>query len=79
MIEICSTSVFRPLRLIFNHSFENGIHPCEWEKDNVVSIHLKGGKQTLKSYGPVHYFQFAVKFLKDSYIRRCLVLDVWRD
>ena len=52
-IKICSTSICRSLRLIFNHCIDNGIYPCEWKKANVVPIHKKGDKQTLKNYRPV--------------------------
>ena len=53
MIKICSTSICKPLRLIFNHCIDNGIYPCEWKKTNVVPIHKKDDKQTLKNYHPV--------------------------
>ena len=53
MIKICSTSICKPLRLIFNHCIDSGIYPCEWKKANVVPIHKKGDKQTLKNYRPV--------------------------
>ena len=53
MIKICSTSICKPLRLIFNHCIDSGIYPCKWEKANVVPIHKKGDKQTLKNYCPV--------------------------
>ena len=66
MIKICSTSISKPLRLIFNHCIDNGIYPCEWKKANVVEKNLKNIVQCL-------YFQFVVKFLKDFYIMRCLV------
>ena len=53
MIKICNTSICKPLRLIFNHCIDSGIYPCEWKKANVVPIHKKGDKQTLKNYRPV--------------------------
>ena len=52
MTKICSTSICKPLRLIFNHCIDSGIYPCEWKKAN-VPIHKKGHKQTLKNYRPV--------------------------
>ena len=53
MIKICSTSICKPLRLIFNHCIDSGIYPCKWKKANVVPIHKKGDKQSLKIYRPV--------------------------
>ena len=53
MIKICSTSICKPLRLIFNHCIKSGIYPCEWKKANVVPIHKKGDKQTFKNYRSV--------------------------
>ena len=32
MIKICSTSICKPLTLIFNHCIDNGIYPCKWKK-----------------------------------------------
>ena len=49
MIKICCTSICKPLRFIFNHCIENGIYPCQCTKANVVPIHKKVDKQTLKT------------------------------
>ena len=48
MIKICITSIYKPLRLTLNQFIENGVYPCEWKKANVVPIHNKSDKQTLK-------------------------------
>ena len=65
MIKICSTSICKPLRLIFNHCIDNGIYPCEWKRANVVLIHKKGDKQTLKkTIAQCLYFQFQLKFFE---------------
>ena len=64
MIKICSTSICKPLRLIFNHCIDNGIYPCEWKKANVVPIHKKGDKQALKNYRPVSLLPFCSKIFE---------------
>ena len=51
MAKVCSTSICKLLRLIFNHCI--GIYSREWKKANVVLIHKKGDKQTLKNYCPL--------------------------
>ena len=53
IIKICSGSILKPLRLIFNHCLYNGIHKCERKKANVVPIHERGDKQTFKNCRPV--------------------------
>ena len=64
MIKICSTSICKPLRLIFNHCIDSGIYPCEWKKANVVRIHKKGDKQTLKNYRPVSLLPICCKIFE---------------
>ena len=64
MIKICSTSICKPLRLIFNHCIESGIYPCERKKANVVPIHKKGDKQTLKNYRPVSLLPICSKIFE---------------
>ena len=49
MIKICDTSICRPLKLIFQPCLESGKFATEWRKANVVPVHKKGEKQTLKN------------------------------
>ena len=53
MLKVCGPSIYKPLEIIFNQCLETGVVPSEWKKGNVVSIHKKGDKQTLKNYRPV--------------------------
>ena len=53
MIEICDTSVCRPLKLISQSCLESGKFPTEWKKTTVVPVHKKGDKQILKNYRPI--------------------------
>ena len=64
MIEICSTSTCKPLRLIFNHCIDSGIYPFDWKKANVVPIHKKGDKQTLKIYRRVSLLPICSKIFE---------------
>ena len=51
-MKVCGPSVYKPLELIFNQYLETGVFPSEWKKHNIVPIHKKGDKQTLKNYRP---------------------------
>ena len=53
MIKICDTSIWRPLKLIFQSCLESGKFSIEWKKTNVVPVHKKGDKQILKHYRPI--------------------------
>ena len=56
-------SIYKPLRLIFNHCIDNGIYPCEWKKAD-SQIHKKGDIQTLKNYRPVSLLPICFKFFQ---------------
>ena len=53
MLKICGSSICKPLKLIFKSCIENENFPLEWKKANVVAVHKKGDKQTLKNYRPI--------------------------
>ena len=52
------------MRFIYNHCINNGIYPCKWKKANVVPIHKKGDKQTLKNYRPVSLLPISRKIFE---------------
>ena len=64
LIKICSTSICKPLRLIFNHCRDNGIYPCEWKKTDFVPINKRGDKQTLQNYRPVSLLSICSKIFE---------------
>ena len=53
IIKICGNSLCKPLGLIFKSSIIKGEFPSEWKKANVVPVHKKGDKQSLKNYRPI--------------------------
>ena len=61
MIKICDTSIYRPLKLIFQSCLESGKFPIEWKKENMVPVHNKGDKQILKNYRPISLLPIAGK------------------
>ena len=53
MLILCGDAICEPLQMIFNQALISGSFPCDWKKANIVPLHKKGDKQTLKNYRPV--------------------------
>ena len=64
MLKVYGPSIYKPLEIIFNQSFETGVFPSEWKKGNIVPIHKKGDKQTWKNYRPVSLLPICEKILE---------------
>ena len=50
MLKFCRDSIYKPLRLIFRASLDQGTFPLCWKKANVVPIYKKNEKQSIKNY-----------------------------
>ena len=50
LLKICGSAIYKPLNIIFKQCVDTGIFPSEWKKGNIVPIHKKGDKKTLKIY-----------------------------
>ena len=64
MINICDTSICRPLKLIFQSCLESEKFSTEWKKANVVLVHKKGDKKILKNYRPISLIPIAGKIFE---------------
>ena len=64
MLKLCGDSICKPLVLIFKTCLRNGRFPLEWKKVNVVPIHKKGDKQTIKNYRPVSLLPICEKIFE---------------
>ena len=53
MLKLCSNSICKPLKIIFNRCLETSTFPNDWKKGNVVPVFKKGDKQILKNYRPI--------------------------
>ena len=53
MLKLCQISICKPLLIIFRTCMRRGKFPTDWKKANIVPIHKKSDKQTLKNYRPI--------------------------
>ena len=53
MLKLCGEAICRPLNIILKTCLNTGKFPSEWKKGNVVPIHKKDDKQSVKNYRPV--------------------------
>ena len=64
MLTICGSATYKPLAINFKQCVDTGIFPSEWKKGNIVPIHKKGDKQTLKNYRPVSLLPICGKIIE---------------
>ena len=53
MLKFCSTSICKPLEIIFNRCLETGAFPNDWKKGNDVPVFKKCDKQNSQNYRPI--------------------------
>ena len=63
IIKLCGNSICKPLSIIFNDCLNEDKFPHEWKKTNVVPLHKKGNKQSLKNYRPLSLLPICRKFI----------------
>ena len=64
MLKICGSAIYKPLAITFKQCVDTGIFLSKWKKGNIVPIHKKGEKQTLKNYRPVSLLLICGKILE---------------
>ena len=60
MLQIYGKSIRKPLKNILKSCFEKGCFPSDWKKANVVPVHKKGDKATVKKL-PYTFAYFWIK------------------
>ena len=53
MLKMSGDSILKPLEIMFNNCLSEGTFPADWKKANVIPIHKKNDKQSVKNYRPV--------------------------
>ena len=64
VLKICGSAIYKHLAIIFKQFVDTGIFPSEWKKGNIVLIHKKGNKKTLKNYCPISQLPICGKILE---------------
>ena len=73
VLKICPNTVCKPPELIIKQALTTGVFPSGWKKGNIAPCYKKATDKTLKITVQFLYFLSAEKFLKDSYLMKCLV------
>ena len=53
MLKLLTTSIYKPLTLLFENCLTSGEFPNLWKRSNIVPVHKKGDKQLTKKPRPV--------------------------
>ena len=53
MIKLCEQTITIPLIIIFRKAILTGIYPENWKKGNIVPVHKKESKNSIKNYRPI--------------------------
>ena len=64
MIKLCGKSICKPFSMIFNDCLNTGKFPHEWKKANVVLVHKKGNRQSLKNYWAISLLPICSKIFQ---------------
>ena len=64
LINVCHSSIVKPLSIIFRNYLISGIFPNNWITSSLVPVYKKGNKQLLQNYHPVPLFPISGKIFK---------------
>ena len=69
ILKRCKAALTRPLVIIFQKSFSEGVVPYQWTLANVTPIHKKGSRKLRSSYRPVSFSSIICKIFKSILTR----------
>ena len=73
---MCDRTLLYPLKHVFKASIEEDVFPYYWKKANVVPIHKKEIKNLLKTIDQLAFFNFLVKYTKESFLKSFLIISI---
>ena len=71
MLKICGSSIYKPQKIVFKQCIKTSVFLSEREKGNIVLIHKKEDKQTLKNTVQCCCYEVVAKFFKDYCLTKC--------
>ena len=73
ILKICGCSIYKHLELVFKQCIETGVFHSEWKNGNIVPMHKKGDKQTVKKYRPVSLLPICGNILEKSFFNEMFI------
>ena len=64
VLKMCAAELASPLSRLFSVCFRQGVHPSLWKKANVVPIHKKQSRSTIRNYRPVSLLSIISKVME---------------
>ena len=64
VLKFCSTSLCRPLSIIFKLCYNTGIITSEWKSANIVPIYKQGDKAVVSNYRPISFICLTAKIVE---------------
>ena len=61
ILKNCSKSLSKPLSILFNMSYSEGVIPRDWKLAHVVPVHKKGSKNNVENYRPISLTSIIMK------------------
>ena len=72
MLQLCATSISKPLQILYKNCFDNECFPQTWKNANIVPIYKKGKAAEKNTINLSHYYLFWKKISKKSYLMHYL-------
>ena len=73
ILKICGSSIYKYLELVFKQCIETGVFHSEWKNGNIVPMHKKGDKQTVKKYRPVSLLPICGNILEKLFFNEMFI------
>ena len=77
MSKLCTTSICKPLQILYKNCFDNACFPQTWKNANIIPIQKKGKKQLKKKHLACLVIAYFEKKLKKNKRNLIHYLNFW--